>query len=146
MSSFKGDSYYEAHCDDNDPDYRESSEEDSAESDIPHSMERDRAVWVVDNQDALAELYQCFKGSGVVLFGRCFYQLGYNDRDLDSLCIFSNRRFSKIPKSGNFLRMAIPSGVTGDTCGIPLMSRFSIDSETVESTGDSVSLYAVTLQ
>jgi hypothetical protein len=76
MSSFKGDSYYEAHCDDNDPDYRESSEEDSAESDIPHSMERDRAVWVVDNQDALAELYQCFKGSGVVLFGRCFYQLG----------------------------------------------------------------------
>jgi gentisate 1,2-dioxygenase len=74
MSSFKGDSYYEAHVDD--PDYRESSEDESAESEIPASMQRLRANWVVENYDVLKELYQCFKGSGHVLFGNAFYQLG----------------------------------------------------------------------
>ena len=77
MSSFKGDSYYEAHVDDEmDPDYRESSDEDSAESDIPQSVQRQRAQWVMEHQDVLVELYQCFKGSGSVLFGQSFYQLG----------------------------------------------------------------------
>lgn len=75
MSSFKGDSYYEAHVDDNDPDYRESSEEDDAES-IPESMQRQRAHWIMEHNEALTELYECFKGSGSVLFGRAFYQLG----------------------------------------------------------------------
>lgn len=77
MSSFKGDSYYEAHVDDEmDPDYRESSDDDSAESDIPQSMQRLRAQWVVEHQDTLVELYQCFRGSGSVLFGTSFFQLG----------------------------------------------------------------------
>jgi len=76
MSSFKGDSYYEAHIDDNDPDYRESSEEDSAESEIPASMQRQRAHWVMEHQDELTELFACFKGSGNVLFGNAFFQLG----------------------------------------------------------------------
>lgn len=76
MSSFKGDSYYEAHIDDFDPDYRESSDEDSAESDIPASMQRERAHWVIEHQEVLSELYQCFKMDGHVLFGNAFYQLG----------------------------------------------------------------------
>ncbi len=76
MSSFKADTYYEAHVDDNDPDYRESSEDDSAESEIPASMQRQRAHWIVEHEDALRELYMCFKGSGCVLFGGAFYQLG----------------------------------------------------------------------
>ena len=85
MSSFKGDSYYEAHVDDDmDPDYRESSEEDSAESDIPRSMKRDRAHWIVEHQDALSELFQCFRNSGRVLFGNAFYQVG----TLNQFCNF----------------------------------------------------------
>jgi hypothetical protein len=76
MSSFKGDSYYEAHVDDCDPDYRESSDDESAGSEIPLNMQRERAMWIMENQDTLTELYQCFKESGNVLFGRAFYQLG----------------------------------------------------------------------
>ena len=83
MSSFKRDPYYEAHVDD-DPNYRESSEEDNAESDIPHKMKRQRAYWIMEHQDALTELYQCFKGSGRVLFGNAFYQLG----TLNQFCDF----------------------------------------------------------
>ena len=78
MSSFKGDSYFKPHADDQfDPDYRESSEEDSAESDnLPLSVKRERAQWIVDNHDALVELFQCFKTDGEAIFGRAFYQLG----------------------------------------------------------------------
>lgn len=78
MSSFKGDSYFNAHADDYyDPDYRESSEDDSAESDTqPLSIKRERAQWVMDNQSALMELLQCLKRDGEAIFGSAFYQLG----------------------------------------------------------------------
>ena len=78
MSSFKGDSYFNAHVDDDafDPDYRESSDEESAESDKPLSIKRERAQWIVDNQVALEELMHCFQRDGYQLFGRAFFQLG----------------------------------------------------------------------
>ncbi len=78
MSASKRDSYYEAHADRDcaDPDYRESSDEDSSESDIPQSMVRDRAQWTVDNADALAELFNCFRADGRALFTNAFFQLG----------------------------------------------------------------------
>jgi hypothetical protein len=81
MSSFKGDSYYEAHVDDAyDPEHRESLEEDCAESEIPQHMKRQRAQWVHQHMDVLTDLYECFKGSGTVLFGKSFYQLGTIDQ------------------------------------------------------------------
>lgn len=77
MSSFKGDSYFEAHVDDEmDPDYRESSDEDSAESEVPRHMKRLRDGWVLEHHEALSELYTSFKYSGRALFGGAFYQLG----------------------------------------------------------------------
>jgi hypothetical protein len=78
MSSFKADSYFKPYAGDEfDPDYRESSEEDSTESDtLPFNVKRERAQWIVDNQEALEELFQCFKRDGQAIFGRAFYQLG----------------------------------------------------------------------
>ena len=61
--------------DSDDPDYRESSADDSAD-DLPPSMARDRAQWVVDNREAVAELYRAFKESGQALFGAAFFQCG----------------------------------------------------------------------
>ena len=60
--------------DEGDPDYRE----DSADSDdeVPQSMGRDRAEWVVANQEAIEELYKCFKEVGEQLFGTAFFQCG----------------------------------------------------------------------
>ena len=67
MSSFKGDSRYNAyHDNDSDPDPNHEPE-DHAES---------PTNWVDQHFDALSELYQCFTGSGSVLFGRAFYQFG----------------------------------------------------------------------
>tara|TARA_B100000579_G_scaffold408294_1_gene396311 strand:- start:418 stop:720 length:303 start_codon:yes stop_codon:yes gene_type:complete len=60
--------------DDSDPDYRESSADD--EDELPKSMARDRAQWVVDNHEALAELYAEFKDVGRHLFGEAFFQCG----------------------------------------------------------------------
>lgn len=59
---------------DDDPDYRE----DSADSDdeLPPSMARDRAEWVVANNEALSELYKAYKEVGELLFGRAFFQCG----------------------------------------------------------------------
>ena len=60
---------------DDDASYRESSA-DEDEDELPQTMARDRAQWVVDNQDALEELYRAFKEAGQHLFGRAFFQCG----------------------------------------------------------------------
>lgn len=65
---------------DDDMDYREDSEEESSESDIPQSMQRDRAQWVVENYDELVEIYEVFKKVGVLTFGSAFFQSGGIDR------------------------------------------------------------------
>ena len=59
--------------DDYDPDYRET---DSEDDELPRSMQRDRAQWIVDNQDALEDLYRNFKETGQSCFGRAFFQTG----------------------------------------------------------------------
>ena len=59
---------------DDDASYRESSADEDDE--LPESMARDRAQWVVDNQDALEELYAAYKDVGAQLFGRAFFQCG----------------------------------------------------------------------
>jgi hypothetical protein len=78
MSSYKGDSHFKPHADDQfDPEYRESSDEDFAESEkLPFSFERERAQWTTDNYEALTELFHCFKADGEAIFGRAFFQLG----------------------------------------------------------------------
>ena len=42
--------------DEEDPDYREESAD--SDDELPHSMARDRAEWVVANSEALSELYK----------------------------------------------------------------------------------------
>jgi hypothetical protein len=75
MSRSKADSYFDAHVDD-DPDYRESSEEDSVESDVPMNLKRTRAHWLVEHHDVLSEMYKSFILDGVQLFGGAFFQTG----------------------------------------------------------------------
>lgn len=60
--------------DDDDPDYRE----DSCDSDdeLPASMARDRAEWVVQNSEAVEELYAHYRMVGEQLFGTAFNQCG----------------------------------------------------------------------
>ena len=86
MASFKADQLFHAHVDDdpNDPNYRESSDEDDVESDVPESMHRDRAYWMVENVDALGELYSLFKRDGEKLFGSAFLQMC----DINVFCKF----------------------------------------------------------
>ena len=60
---------------DSDPDYREDSA-DSADDDLPASMARDRAEWVVANTEAIEELYKAYKEVGQLLFGKAFFQCG----------------------------------------------------------------------
>ena len=60
--------------DDSDPDYREGSADE--DDDLPPSMARDRADWVVANVEAVEELYKCFKEVGEQLFGAAFFQCG----------------------------------------------------------------------
>jgi hypothetical protein len=60
--------------DDYDADYRESSADEDDE--LPKSMARDRAEWVVTNQDAVEEFYRSFRDIGFQLFGRAFFQAG----------------------------------------------------------------------
>tara|TARA_B100001250_G_scaffold268515_1_gene231664 strand:- start:619 stop:927 length:309 start_codon:yes stop_codon:yes gene_type:complete len=60
--------------DSGDPDYREESADEADE--LPKSMARDRAEWVVDNQEAIEELYRITKEAGVRLFGEAFLQCG----------------------------------------------------------------------
>ena len=59
---------------DDDPDYREDSASD--DDDLPRSMERDRAEWVVANHEAVSELYKAYKEVGQLLFGSAFFQCG----------------------------------------------------------------------
>ena len=60
--------------DEDDASYRESSADEDDE--LPKSMARDRAQWVVDNQDALQELYAAYRATGTQLFGNAFNQCG----------------------------------------------------------------------
>jgi hypothetical protein len=59
---------------DDDASYRESSAD--SDDDLPMTMARDRAQWVVDNQDAVEDLYRAFKETGKQLFGEAFFQCG----------------------------------------------------------------------
>ena len=61
--------------DSDDPDYREDSDEGD-EDDLPPSMGRDRAQWMIDNREALAEVYRALKEVGQGVFGTAFMQLG----------------------------------------------------------------------
>lgn len=56
-----------------DPDYRESSADE--DDDLP-TCAQDRADWIVQNYDAIAELYQIYRQAGQQLFGNAFFQLG----------------------------------------------------------------------
>ena len=60
--------------DDDDPDYREDSEGDDAADDIPKSMARDRAQWIIDNQDDLEWLYRKIREDGHSIMGNSFLQ------------------------------------------------------------------------
>ncbi len=60
---------------DSDPDYREESA-DEYDDELPPSMARDRAEWVVANAEAVEELYKAYKEVGTLLFGRAFFQCG----------------------------------------------------------------------
>ena len=59
---------------DSDPDYREGSADEDDE--LPPSMARDRAEWVVANHEAIEDLYKAYKEVGQLLFGRAFFQCG----------------------------------------------------------------------
>ena len=69
--------------DSDDPDYREDSDEGD-EDDLPKSMGRDRAQWVVANTEALAEIYNLLKLNGQQVFGGAFLQTG----NLNAFCNF----------------------------------------------------------
>jgi len=76
MASFKGDSYYEAHIDDNDSTYRELSDEEHAEPSC-NSLELHKyGVWFRVNEDAIVDFYNTFKRDGTQIFGKAFFQLG----------------------------------------------------------------------
>jgi|TARA_B100000073_G_scaffold300289_1_gene266659 hypothetical protein len=59
--------------DDFDPDYCESEEGDD---ELPRTMERDRAQWVVDNTEDLEWLYRNYLELGRSMFGNAFFQQG----------------------------------------------------------------------
>lgn len=59
--------------DSNDPDYRESSDDSDAD-DLPQSMHRDRAQWIVDHTDTIADLLRILRVDGEHVFGRAFLQ------------------------------------------------------------------------
>jgi len=58
--------------DDYDPDYRESSDDDS----LPPSNYRDRAKWIEDNVDDIEWLYRKLLEDGRSVFGRALLQCG----------------------------------------------------------------------
>lgn len=60
--------------DEMDPDYTEG--ETSDEDDIPQRFTRDRARWMQENHEELAELFMLFKEYGERIFGRAFFQCG----------------------------------------------------------------------
>lgn len=69
--------------DSDDPDYREDSD-NTDDDDLPPSMGRDRAAWMIDNSDALAELYKLLRDAGEKMFGNAFLQLS----SLNAFCNF----------------------------------------------------------
>lgn len=78
MPSTRGGARYEVDpemydSDEYDPSYHESS---SGDEEIPLNMRQDRAQWVVDNAEAVEELFRAFKAAGTALFGRAFHQCG----------------------------------------------------------------------
>ena len=58
--------------DSDDPDYREDSECELDE--IPKSMHRDRAQWIVDNTEELEWLYRKVREDGASVMGGSFLQ------------------------------------------------------------------------
>ena len=56
-----------------DPDYRET---DSEDDELPRSVLRDRADWIVQHTEPIEELYRLFKENGQQIFGRVFFQTG----------------------------------------------------------------------
>lgn len=69
------DEYLDDYNSEDDPDYREDSDEFD-EGDLPPRMFRERAQWFMDNRDEIADLYKIFKETGTKLFGSAFLQLG----------------------------------------------------------------------
>lgn len=57
--------------DDYDPDYCEDPDEDD---ELPQTKERDRAQWIVDYHEELAEMFSEFRNHGRALFGDAFFQ------------------------------------------------------------------------
>ena len=58
-----------------DPDYRESSEDESAD-DLPKNMHRDRARWIEDNVEDIEWLYRDLLANGRSMLGQSFLQTG----------------------------------------------------------------------
>ena len=56
-----------------DPDYRESSEDETAD-DVPLTMQRDRARWIEDNVEDIEWLYRKLLEDGRSVMGRVFLQ------------------------------------------------------------------------
>lgn len=71
MSYSKGDSYYEAHVDDEATDHPASSDDEF----IPTNGSWNGS-WIDRHYDELDELYGIFKRSGNHMFGNAFFQLG----------------------------------------------------------------------
>ena len=59
---------------DSDPDYREDSEVEEDLDEIPRSMQRDRAQWIVDNTEDLEWLYRKLREDGRSLMGESLLQ------------------------------------------------------------------------
>ncbi len=78
MSSYKGDSRYEAHVEDDNMDLSDSSEEDQPLAGAPrpyYNWNSTRNKWKEENWEAIETLYNALKNDGDSLFGRCFLQL-----------------------------------------------------------------------
>ena len=60
--------------DDYDPDYREGSEDEAMEDDVPKTMQRDRAAWVERNVEDLEFLYRHLLEQGRSVMGDTFLQ------------------------------------------------------------------------
>lgn len=67
---------YDLSDDEYDPDYRESDSESPDEDDLPKTMQRDRAQWIVDNTDDLEYMFRQFLDHGRSIMGNAFFQTG----------------------------------------------------------------------
>jgi|SouAtlMetagenome_1021521.scaffolds.fasta_scaffold17987_2 hypothetical protein len=83
MASFKGDSYYESHCEttDHDPDYRDSDEDDAG----PERVERTLSGrWVASYELEMMEVYTLLLSYGRLMMGSAFLQFA----DFNDFCTF----------------------------------------------------------